>query len=397
MAAEKSVPEKVLRTGPMSAFLTDESSISIARECFKQLDCAEAHVEHGDVRTAVEDLADRHSPQVLIVDISGVAEPLAQIHRLADACDPSTSVLVVGDRNDVVLYREIKSLGVFEYLFKPITLDLLVRSCRMAISGETEGPTEAPIGKLITMIGVRGGVGSTTLGVNLVWHLARKMGRDVALLDLDLQSGDTAGQLNVQPTLALRTALANAERIDAIFVERAAIKVTPKLQLFATLEPVGEALVPDEKAILHLVANLRQHHRYVFVDAPIGAGFRLDLLTASSSTVILVAEPTIIAAREMVRWEQKLKAAPGAGTVYRVLNKAGMPGALSAGDFAVAIAGKPDIVVPYAPEVVQGVNGGEPAIETSRTVRTALAPLFRHLSGDAEAEPASLFARIFGK
>lgn len=381
---------------PVYAFVRDEMSSAITRGCFVQLGSADAHVEQGDIKTAIAALAATSSPRILIVDISGFDNPLQDIHRLADVCDPSTSVLVIGDQNDVVLYRRMKELGISEYLFKPLTLDLMVRACRTAL-GVGLPVAQSRTGKIVTLIGVRGGAGSTMIAANLAWHFATHLSRDVALLDLDLQSGDTALQLNVQPTQALRAALEHPDRIDDLFVSRAAIKVAPKLQLFATVDPVGEPLVPDEIAVMRLLDNLRDHHRYVFVDAPTGAGLHFDRLLSSSSTIVLVGEPTVIAAREMVRWQDKVKAVRGDATIHRVLNKAGIPGGLTLEEFGTAVGVTPDVVIPFDPEILRRTNAGEPAIDKCRGVRTALGALIRDLTGERDDEPRSLLARVFRK
>ncbi len=65
--------------------------------------------------------------------------PPAKLRKLAEVCDPSTSVLVVGERNDVVLYRALRDLGVVEYFFKPVVPELLERTCQAAIGGQGEG------------------------------------------------------------------------------------------------------------------------------------------------------------------------------------------------------------------------------------------------------------------
>ena len=104
MKSEVPVSDGAGRPEPVAAFLGDKESLDVTRECFRQLGNVEPFVAGGTVTTAIEALAKAPSPRILIVDISGVADPLVQINRLADVCDPSTSVLVVGDRNDVVLY-----------------------------------------------------------------------------------------------------------------------------------------------------------------------------------------------------------------------------------------------------------------------------------------------------
>src|SRR5258708_35413405 len=73
---------------------------------------------------------------------------------------------------------------------------------------------------MVAVNGARGGVGTTTLAVNLAWYLANRQARRVALVDLDLQSGDCALLVNIKPSPGLRDALANPLRIDSLLLDR---------------------------------------------------------------------------------------------------------------------------------------------------------------------------------
>lgn len=394
-------PAPASNAGPetAAAFLGDKESMGIARECFRQLGNVEPYVGSGSITTAIDALAKTPSPRILLVDISGIADPLTQVRRLADVCDPSTSVVVVGDRNDVVLYRNMKDLGIVEYLFKPLTLDLTLRACRAcrADPGAVASAVDGRKGKLVTIIGVRGGAGSTTVAVNMAWHFATQLSRDVALLDLDLAGGDAALQLDVAASDGLHEALAHPERIDDLFVTRAAIKVGPKLHLFAANEPLGNVQILDDQAIMKLLGHLQQRHRYVFVDAPVASGIHLDRLIAISGTIVLVAEPSLVAAREIGRWQDKIAGLRPAANICRVLNKAGEPGGLSTADFAAASGHRVTLAIPFDAGILRGANSGVPAIADSPALRRALGPLIQDLTGEIDSEPRSLLARVLGE
>ena len=256
------------------AFVLDRDSEGVMRRCFADLGIADAQVSRGGIDTAIEDIGRRGSPQLLVVDVSGVNDPIIMISRLAEVCDPRTEVVVVGERNDIVLYRELKDSGVAEYFFKPLVSSVLVRSLGDAASGEVNRRS-ARTGKLILVLGVHGGVGTTTVAVQTAWHLAEARERRVLLLDLNLQTGDAALQLDTAPSHALREAFEHPERIDDLFLERGVAKVTPRLGLLAALEPLTEHIMPAEEAALQLLAELLRRYRYVIVDFPCAGGPRI--------------------------------------------------------------------------------------------------------------------------
>jgi pilus assembly protein CpaE len=388
-------PQWSAGSGPVAlAFTADDETAGAVRRCFTDLALIDARVERAGIEAATGMLARAHSPRILIVDISGEKDPLPKLHRLADVCDPATSVMVVGDRNDVVLYRDLKRLGVAEYFFKPLVPELLERALQSAFAGTVEAPP-GRTGKLVVVFGVRGGVGSSTIAVNAAWHLAEELKRHVALLDLDLQGGDVALQLDVEPSHALREALEHPERVDDLLLARAFTKVTERLGVLASLESFREPLIVDDDAALKLIAKLQLRHRYVFVDVPHWAGTRLQRLMNEASMLILVGDASLASAREMARWREQVQSARPDHSIWQILNKAGGPGALPEADFARAIGEPPDAVVRFDSDVAKAGNLGHPALPRSRTLAHGLAPLFKSLAGEAEHEHPSLLARLF--
>jgi len=126
---------------------------------------------------------------------------LPRINHLADVCDLATEVIVVGNRNDIVLYRDLKAAGVAEYFFKPLVGSLVTRTISGIVSG-TRIQQPSRTGRLVFLLGVRGGVGATTIATNLAWYLAESRERRVLLLDLDLQNGAADLSLTVTPEMA---------------------------------------------------------------------------------------------------------------------------------------------------------------------------------------------------
>ena len=180
-------------------YVSDQNSLGLIRQAFNDLRVANAEFTLGDVRTATTAMARLPSPRLLIVDVTGVEEPGARIDELAQVCEPGTGVIVIGDTNDIRLYRELKREGVAEYLYKPLVRNLVTHACDAILSG-VERPANPRSGRLIFMLGVRGGVGATTIAVSTAWRLAERHKRWVMLLDLDLCGGDTALQFNVSPS-----------------------------------------------------------------------------------------------------------------------------------------------------------------------------------------------------
>src|SRR5271157_1812046 len=213
---EKTVTPTATRASLM-AFVADRETAATLEGCLSQLSFRDVTIKSGGIAKAIRHLGAERSPEKIIVDISGVDMPASQVHNLAQVCEPGVTVIAIGDRNDVGLYRDLVQAGVSEYIVKPVTPQLLAKALSPKRFAGEAGLISRKRGKMVAVVGARGGVGTTTLAVNLACHLADRQNRRIALVDLDLQNGDCALTLNLKPTLGLREALSNPLRIDSVF------------------------------------------------------------------------------------------------------------------------------------------------------------------------------------
>ena len=396
-APEIAVKHPATRSGAttVQVFVRDEDSSTTLRQSFGNLNLRDAQFVTGNIETAVEALSHKPSPRLLIVDISGVADPLPHVNELANVCEPNTDVIAIGDRNDIVLYRSLKYAGVAEYFFKPLVADVVTRTCDSILNGTTTQLTSRT-GKLVFVLGVRGGVGATTIAVNTAWQLAETRQRWVMLLDLDLQGGDSALQLDAVPSHALREAVEHPERVDKLFLERAVISVDQRIDLLASLEPLGEPIVFNKAAVLALLISLLQRYRFVFVDLPASAAAQLMQVLDIPSMCVLVSDGTLASARDTARWIAWMGANTPERTVLHILNQHGAPDALPDPEFAHAVGRAPDITVPYDKEIAAASILGVKGTQKCAALRRGLAPLLRHLAGEQVTIRSSLLKRIFG-
>ncbi len=133
---------------------------------------------------------------------------LDEIDRLADVCDPATKVLIIGRVNDVHLYRELVRRGVSEYLVAPVNPLHLIE----VISGLYTSPDAAPIGRVISFVGARGGVGSSTLSHNVAWCIAERMHINTRWSISICRFGTAGLDFNEEPGQGVAEALTAPER-----------------------------------------------------------------------------------------------------------------------------------------------------------------------------------------
>lgn len=379
-------------------YVADSYSENVFRTRLNVLGIQNPFIGKGGILGAIRDLAKMRSPRLLIVDISGVEDPIDRVHELAALCDPQVGVIVIGETNDVVLYRSLKNLGVAEYFFKPIVGDVVGYTCNALLNGSVEqGSPGIGIGKLVIMLGTRGGVGVTTIATQMALYLANERKRRTVLVDLDLEAGDVALQLGVEPQRALGEVLAHPERIDDLFLERGVTRISDRLDLLASLEPLDGSSHVEEDAVLSLLTNLLRTYRYVFVDLPAYIAARLPRLMRQPSTCFLISDCTLTAARDVARWRTAIGADTVNRTTAHILNKKGADFALPFEEFLAAVGAPPDSTVSYRHEVGRASVLGASEVLKCRSFLQDLKPALQTISGEGATSTKRGFLRgLFG-
>ena len=369
---------------PLLAFVADADTEKTLHDCLAQLSHPEATITRGGVVKAVEMLGQQRSPEILIVDISGVHLPISQIHELAEVCEPGVNVIAIGNRNDVGLYRDLVQAGVTDYVVKPLTAQLLAKALNAPTHTAHAGLIHKKLGKAVAVVGARGGVGATTVAVNLAWYLSHRQNRRVALIDLDLQNGDCALALNIKATAGLREALVNPHRVDTTLLERVMSPVGERLFVLSSEEPLDDDLRFTADAVDTLASALRDQFHYVILDVPRvpSAAYRRALEMADLR--IIVADQTLRSVRDTVRLRAVLGDGDGKRRNLLVVNRHGEGGrhAVTLQEMQQVLEVKPNSVIPFQPTLFAMVTGSTKIAAARRgKFREAISTLALGLSG----------------
>lgn len=376
-------------------YVSDENSAGLIRQTFNDLGLSNVQFTIGDVKTATAAMARLPSPRLLVVDVSDVDEPVARISELAQVCEPGTGVIVIGRNNDIRLYRELRNTGIAEYFYKPLVRNVFTQACEAVLTG-IQRPANSRTGRLVFVLGVRGGVGATTIAVSTASRLADAHKRWAMLMDLDLANGDAALQLNTTPSGALAEAFQRPERVDELFLERGVIHVAPRLDLLASLEPLDSQIVVEEAALLSLIEILLRRYRFVFIDVPAMLGPKLKKALHLPSLCVLVSNGGLVAARDVVRWQEEIGANTPERSTIHVLNQSSPVGSLPLAEFNRAVGKAPDIIIPYQRDLGDASILGIKGIQGCTGLESALEPLVSQLTGDSDLPAPSFLKRLFG-
>lgn len=338
----------------INAFCESQNFASTVTEAQtdRRLSKAYVKVQMGGLQAALEAFRDAPTPNLIIIESQSRREELIDgLNELAQFCDANTKVMVVGHVNDILLYRELMTLGVSDYLVAPLGIVGFIQSVSDLYRSE-----QSAVGRVVAVIGAKGGCGASTIAHNLAWTIATEHDISTVLVDLDLACGTAGLDFNQDPPQGIAEAVFSPDRLDQNFIDRLLCRAgdCDKLNLLAapaTLERVYDFAPNAFDTTLDL---LRASTPITVLDVPKGwAGWTRSALVGADD-VIVVASPDLASLRNAKNVLDVLRATrPNDRPARLVINGVGVPKRpeISPGDFGKNVETQPTVVIPFEPKL----------------------------------------------
>jgi pilus assembly protein CpaE len=368
----------------------------------RRLGKAHLKIQMGGITAATEAYRSSPTPNVIVIETENRGnEILDGLDSLAEVCDAGTRVVVIGHVNDVVLYRELVRRGVNDYLIAPIGTIDVVRS----ICGLFSAPDAKAVGRIIAVIGAKGGIGASTVAHNVAWAVARELRLDTVVVDLDLGFGTAGLDYNQDPPQGIADAVFTPDRIDNAFIDRLLSKCTDHLSLLAAPATLDRVYDFSAEAFDPIVDSLRATVPCIVLDVPHQWSGWTKKTLIGADDILVVAGPDLANLRNAKNLLDLLKAArPNDRRPRYCLNQIGMAKRpeIKPADFAKALEDEPAAVIPFEPQVFgTAANNGQMIAELSSSHRVA--EIFRQLAQsltgrmDSKKARSGLLSPFIGK
>ncbi|EFQ82591.1 CobQ/CobB/MinD/ParA nucleotide binding domain protein [Aeromicrobium marinum DSM 15272] len=302
-----------------------------------------------------------------------------ELARATDERYPTIDLVLVGEYSAEVVVEAMRS-GVRDIVTPEAPDSRLVEVLRRAEQHRVAGaPLTSTPGaavpaavnpedtRVIVVVSPKGGVGKTSISTNLAIGLAEQHPSEVVLVDLDLQFGDVASTLNINPTSTMEHALTD-EAAEDTFVLKTMLAVHPSG--FHVL-PGADSPAATEHAtgrqIRRLIEQLATQFAYVVVDTAAGLDEPTLAALEVADDVIVVSTMDVSCVRGVrkeIELLLQLELLPASRMV--VLNLADRQSGMRVKDVEAVIGLPVDVVIPRAPEVQLASNHGEPIMLKGR-------------------------------
>ncbi|WP_441238592.1 AAA family ATPase [Bradyrhizobium sp. 930_D9_N1_4] len=331
----------------------------------RRLGKAHLKIQMGGMAAATEAYRSAPTPNVIVLESDGRNDILSGLDHLATVCDAGTRVVVIGRINDVTLYRELVRRGVSDYVLAPVGPIDVVRS----ICNLFSAPEAKAVGRIIAVVGAKGGVGASTISHNVAWAIARDLAMDAVVADLDLAFGTAGLDYNQDPPQGIADAVFSPDRVDTAFIDRLLSKCTDHLSLLAAPATLDRVYDFGTDAFDAVFDTLRSTMPCIVLDVPHQWSGWTKRALIGADDILIVAAPDLANLRNTKNLFDLLKASrPNDRPPLYCLNQVGVPKRpeIAAAEFAKAIESQPVVSIPFEPQIFgSAANNGQMIAEIS--------------------------------
>jgi pilus assembly protein CpaE len=272
------------------------------------------------------DVARQSNPDIVVVTLDSDHNKALQLIQHLTGEFPTLPILAVSARGDGQSILQALRAGAKEFLTAPVVLEELLLALQRLRQGRANGGdsgtangttrTEALV---VAVVGSRGGVGCTSLAVNIGCNLAQEKAQNVALVDLDLALGDADVALDLIPDYTLADVAMNIDRLDMTFLRRSLCKHACGLSLLPHPVQMEDIGLIHEDHLARLINLLRASYSRLILD--LSKRMTPTDLTAMrlSDVILLVAQLELTSLRNAVRMLHTLGNEDGLGDKVKVV------------------------------------------------------------------------------
>jgi pilus assembly protein CpaE len=377
----------------VQAFCETDTTAAAVRTAGEDRRLGKAHltVKMGGMAAAVEAYQNAPTPNVILLESSGGSGLLESLDELASECDPGTRVIVIGSESDNVPYRELVRRGVNDYVEGPVgALDVVRSICSLFSASDT-----VTVGRVIAVVGAKGGAGASTVAHNVAWSIARNFKLDTVVIDLDLAFGTAGLDYNQDPMQGIANALFQPDRPDSSLIDRLLSKCSDHLSLLAAPASLEKVYDFGANAFDAIFDTLRMTTPCIVLDVPHQWTAWTRRALEGADDIVIVAEPDLANLRNAKNILNTLKASrPNDQVPLFCLNQVGMPKRpeIDRRSFAKTLESQPIATIPFDSRLFgMAANNGQMIAELSARHRTSklFLDMARKLTGHGEETPKS--------
>jgi pilus assembly protein CpaE len=368
----------------------------------RRMNKAHVKLHMGGAPAALEAYRSAPTPNLIVLEATSDRNALVgYLDELSQFCDAGTKVIVCGKVNDIVLYRQLMLRGVSEYLVAPFGVIEFVQ----AVSHLYTSPGSSPVGRVVAVVGAKGGVGSSTIAHNVAWSIASGLDTSTIIADLDLGFGTAGLDYNQDPPQGIAEAVFAPDRVDSNLVDRLLSKCSDNLSLLAAPATLDRLYDFPETAFDSILDVMRASTPCIILDVPHAWTAWTRRMLVGADEVLIVAAPDLANLRNAKNMLDSIRTArPNDHQPKLILNGVGLikRPEIAVADFTKTVELEPIAIIPHDAKLFgAAANNGQmiAEIDAKGKIAEIFADLARSITGRSEVRKAKrgLFEPLMAK
>jgi pilus assembly protein CpaE len=321
------------------------------------------------------------APDVVVVDLrheSAIPPAVAELARRPQA----PGIVIVAASLAPAMMLEAMRVGAKGFVAAPLSPEPFEEAIRGVL-----GPRATTTGQVLAFVGAKGGVGTTTLAVNVATALARASRGDALLIDLNARYGDAAAWLGLEPRFGVADALENAHRLDEPFMRGLVVQAAADLDVLAASDRPAAAS-PDFSRLRTLLDFVTRQYRHVVLDVTRTDAAILDSLGAAARIVVVLSQE-LTAIRGAARLLATLRPKYAADRIMLVLGRQDRDAEIQLDDLQQTLGSSVRVFPNDYRVALESLNRGRPLVLDNHSRLAAEINRFvTDLTGSGAAAPA---------
>lgn len=295
-------------------------------------------------------------PHAVVIDIREdgiVPAALAQVRR----AHPQAGIILVAPRMDPAMMLEAMRAGVNEFIVEPVRADELTAAIHR-ITNLVAAPVQ---GSVYAFVGAKGGVGTTTLAVNVATALAKARTGRVLMIDLHAAHGDAALFFGAEPRFSVLDAIENIHRLDEAYFRGLLVRTKSGVDLLASSDRSMVTAI-DAQRVRALIDFASRHFDHVVLDVPRSDSSILDALEGATQ-IVVIANQELSTVRGAARIASALRQRYGKDRIQVVVSRYDTVAEIGQEDIERVVGSSIKHIFPSSyRQAVDALNKGRPVV-----------------------------------
>ena len=252
----------------VSFVIIDQSSESIhaLETVLQSINSVSIEGEANDFATGYELIKDK-KPSIVVLNVSQNEESALKVAEKISAIFPETTLFITSSHSNPDLIIRSMRAGAREFLKQPYNKEEIANAIKTYVKHvQQNAPSGEKRGKVISVLGVKGGVGTTTIAVNLAVATAEHTKADVILIDLNLQLGNAALFLNLKSRYSIMDVAKHVNDLDVDLLKEILPRHISGVNLLAGPTRIEDADSISESNFMDILTLLKSQYHYIIID-----------------------------------------------------------------------------------------------------------------------------------